>query len=268
MRVYRIVGCVAALATLTGAALAQQPGRGQGFGGRGGFGGGVVGTIQQVDATKGTIQIQTTGPQAGSRMVSFTAETAVFRQSQGTLADLKVNDTIQVSGMPTSINAMQLQLGEFPQAGFGGFGGRGGAGGAGGGGGQAPGNAPGAGARGVAGGGPGGGPGMANVSGTIVSTSPLVVQLPGNVRVNVSADPSTRVTKTVKTTAADLKVGDTIRAVGRPDDQGNVTALQITVGVDPNAGGFGGGNGFQRRPGGANNNGGNDAAGGRRRAAE
>jgi hypothetical protein len=258
MRVYRIVGCVAALAMVCGSALAQQPGRG-----RGGFGGGVVGTIQQVDATKGTIQIQTTGPQAGSRMVSFTAETAVYRQSQGTLADLKVNDTIQVSGVPTSINAMQLQIGEMPPAGFGGFGGRagGGAGGAGGGG-QAPGNAQGGGAR--AGAGPGGGPGTANASGTIVSTSPLVVQLPGNIRVNVSADPSTRVTKTVKTTAADLKVGDTVRAVGRPDDQGNVTATQITVGVDPNAGGFGGGQ-FQRRPGGANNNG---AAAGRRRAAE
>jgi Domain of unknown function (DUF5666) len=256
MRVYQIIGCVAALATVCGSALAQQPGRRQGFGGRGGFGGGVVGTIQQVDATKGTVQIQTAGPQAGSRTVAFTAETPIFRQSQGTLADLKVNDTIQVSGMPTAITALRLQVGELPPPAVGGFGG-GGQGGN---------------ARGAAGAGPGrpGGPmvGTANATGTIVSTSPLVVQLPGSVRVTVTADPSTRVTKMVKTTAADLKVGDTIRATGRPGDDGNLTAVQIQVGIDPNAGfggrGFGG-NGLQRRPGGANGNG---AANGRRRAAE
>jgi len=254
---------VAALATVSGAALAQQPGRGQGFGGRGGFGGGVVGTIQQVDATKGTLQIQTTGPQAGSRTVSFTPETVVYRQSQGTVADLKVNDTIQVSGVPTSINALQLQVGEMPQPAFGGFGGRGGQGGAGGGQGGAQ-AAPGAGPG--APGGPGGAQAMASATGTIVSTSPLVVQLPGNVRVNVTADPATRVTKVVKSTAADIKVGDTVRVSGRPDDAGNITATQLQLGVDPNAGfggrGFGGGNGFQRRPGA------NGAQGQRRRAAE
>lgn len=249
MRVLPIVGCVTALATVCGSALAQQPGRGQGFG-RGGFGGGVVGTIQQIDATKGTLQIQTAGPQAGSRTVAFTAETPIYRQSQGTLADLKVNDRIQVSGMPTAITATQMQIGELPAPPAGGFGG-----------GRA-GGGPGGNAQGAPGAGPGGpggpAPSTASATGTIVSTSPLVVELAGNLRVTVTADPATRVMKMVKTTAADLKVGETIRATGRPGDDGNVTASQIQVGIDPNAAGFGGrgfgGNGLQRRPGGTNGN--------------
>jgi hypothetical protein len=92
------------------------------------------------------------------------------------------------------------------------------------------------------------------VIGTIVSTNPLVVMLPGNVRVNVTADPSTRITKIVKTTLAELKPGETIRAMGRPDDNNNVVAMQVVVGVDLNAvgpgfggrGGFGGGARGQR----------------------
>ena len=66
---------------------------------------------------------------------------------------------------------------------------------------------------------------------------------------NVTADPNTRITKIVKMTLAEIKVGDTLRAFGRPDDNQNVMAMQVAVGVDLNTGfggggrgGFGGGN--------------------------
>jgi hypothetical protein len=212
----------------------------------------VLGTIKQVDPARNAIQVQMVGQESQLRWVIVSGESSMTRQAQGTLADLKPNDTISVQGVATSINASQLQVGEVPQLPFGGgaFGGpRPGGGG--------PGAAPGGQGRpGAAGGGIRGmlGAGTTQVIGTIVSTNPLVVMLPGNVRVNVTADPSTRITKIVKTTLAELKPGETIRAMGRPDDNNNVVAMQVVVGVDLNAvgpgfggrGGFGGGARGQR----------------------
>jgi hypothetical protein len=78
-------------------------------------------------------------------------------------------------------------------------------------------------------------------------------------RLNVAANPSTKVVRIVKATLTDLKVGDNIRAMGQPDENGNVIAMRVDIGVDLQAGagfgpgGFGGGFGggaFRRRDGG------------------
>jgi hypothetical protein len=218
----------------------------------------VLGTIRQVDAAKGAIQVQSSGQQGEARWIVLSPQTTMMRHAQGTLAELKVGESIQVSGVPTAISASQLQVGEMPQMEFrGGFGGGGNRGGAPGG---APEGAPGQGRRGPA---EGQGarlqPPSPQFTGTIASTNPLVVVLPGNMRLNVTAAPTTKVVRIVKATLTDLKVGDNIRAVGQPDENGNVIAMRVEVGVDLQAGagfgpgGFGGGfgDGAFRRGGGA-----------------
>jgi RNA polymerase sigma-70 factor (ECF subfamily) len=193
-------------------------------------------------------------PYGEARWIVVSPETSMTRQAQGTLAELKPNDTIVVSGVPLAIAASQLQVGEIPPMGFGGPGGGfpggpggpgpgGAAGGRGGGEGRQP-------EAGAGRGGQTGGQPMTRLTGTIVSTNPLVVMLPGNVRVSVQAASSTKVTRIVKQTLADLKAGDTVLAMGRPDENNVITAMQVLIGVNLNAGpGFGGG-AFRRGGGG------------------
>jgi hypothetical protein len=258
------MGTVAILATATSAVLAQAPPPGgpRPFGGAVGgmMGGVVIGTIRQVDPARNVIQVQALGPEGGQeRWITVSPQTAIMVQGSGTLAELKPNDTIVVSGMPTAITAAQIQIGELPPPPLMGM--RGGAGGFPGGGPPpppAPGGAPparlgegrppgvgnlppgGAGPRGM---GMMGGAPMSRVTGTVVTTKPLVVALPGDLKVTVAAEPNTRVTKVSRATLADLKVGDMIRAFGQPNPDGNLVASQITAGVEmgPGLGGFGGG---------------------------
>jgi hypothetical protein len=82
-----------------------------------------------------------------------------------------------------------------------------------------------------------GGPQMARVTGTVVTTNPLVVMLPGNLKVAVNAAPTTRVAKISRMTLAELKVGDSVRAAGRPDEMGNFAATRLDVGMELGPGG-------------------------------
>jgi hypothetical protein len=281
MRIKTVVAVAAGMATVCGTALAQGQGAPQPFaippGAPGGFGGAMsamtMGTIRQIDREKNAIQVQTfgqNGPQ--DTWVTVAPDAVLFAQGAGNLADLKPNDTIVVNGFPTAITAAQIQVGEMPPP----FGGprNGPAGfvrpnagppGAPGLGGipPAPGAPPGAppgnnpaavpgnprrpGGFG-AGFGPGGfggfgGPLMTRAAGTVVSTQPLVVMMPDNVKLSVEASPNTRISKISRITVADLKVGDSIRAMGQPKDGGAFVASRIEVGFDltPGFGGFGGG---------------------------
>jgi hypothetical protein len=240
-----------ALTAITAApTLAQGPG-GRPPGGGGRMGGGMVmGTVRQVDRSKNRIQVA--GRDGEARWVVVSPEATMTRQTQGTLAGLRANDKIVVSGVPTAISASQLQTGEIPPRGIGGgfpggFPGGPGPGGPRGGDGRRPG-----------GGGERGGPmtgvaPLARVTGTIVSTKPLVVMLPGNIKLSVQASSSTKITKLVKQRLADVKTGDTLMAFGRPDQNNMINAMQVQIGVDLNAGpGFGGG-AFRRRPDGGGN---------------
>jgi hypothetical protein len=234
-----VVAVAAGVATLSGAALAQAPGAAAPFavqpGNPGAFGGIVsgmmMGTIRQIDRAKNAIQVQTFGPGgAQDRWIAVAPDAALLAQGSGTLADLKENDTIVVSGVPTAITAAQIQVGMPPPFG-----------------GQRP---------GAFGGGPGGfgafgGGMMARATGTVVSTKPLVVMMPDNVKLNVEASPSTRISKISRVTLADLRVGDSIRAMGQPKEDGTFTASRVEVGFEaqPGFGGFGFGPGGPGVPG-------------------
>jgi len=273
------------VATVCGSALAQGQGAPQPFaippGGPGGFGGAMgamtMGTIRQIDRGKNAIQVQTFGQNGAQDLwIMVAPDAALFAQGSGNLADLKPNDTIVVSGFPTAITAAQIQVGEMPPP-FGGprngpagfarpNGGPPGAPAVGGlppVPGAAPGTPPGNNPAAVpgnpprpggfgAGFGPGGfGPGgfgggaMTRATGTVVSTKPLVVMMPDNVKLSVEASPNTRISKISRISVADLKVGDSVRAMGQPRDGGVIVASRLEVGFDLTpgfgGGGFGGG---------------------------
>jgi hypothetical protein len=90
-------------------------------------------------------------------------------------------------------------------------------------------------------------PATAQATGKVVTTNPLVVMLDGNVKVNVVAESNTRIMRILPATIADVKVGDAVRAIGQPDENGNVVAMRLEIGVDLNAGFGAGGGAFRQR---------------------
>jgi hypothetical protein len=191
-----------------------------------------MGTIRQVDPPRNSILVQMTGVTESS-WIMVSPEAMISRAAEGTLADLKPNDTVVVSGLPTVIRASEIEFGGPPPVVLGGGGG----------------NRGGGGAAGQGRGGPVlGAESGARATGTVVTTRPLVIMLPGSIRLNVAADPSTRVTRMVKATLADLKTGESVIATGQPDNIGGIVAMRLDVGVELRGGFGGGGGGGGRRP--------------------
>jgi hypothetical protein len=212
----------------------------------------IMGTIRQVDRGKGAIEVQMLSPGAEIKWVNISSSSQIFVQSIGTIRDLKPNDTIVVVGVPTAIRAYRLHTGQMaiPRTG------------------TVVGNvqygvrpAPPTAAPGVGTSPPGTGgaapaaavppssgqPGAASpmvgnpsatvlppstVGGIVVSTSPLVVALPGDIRLTVEAPPSALVTRMIRATIGDLKVGHTLMAAGQLDASGGLLATRVDVGVD------------------------------------
>ena len=63
----------------------------------------MTGTVTETDAGTGSISI--TSPAGVDQSMRVTANTRYSTQTISTVADLKVNDQIQVQGVPTGITA-------------------------------------------------------------------------------------------------------------------------------------------------------------------
>ncbi|MDQ2799378.1 MAG: hypothetical protein M3Y13_07020, partial [Armatimonadota bacterium] len=111
-----VIPALAGLA-LTSTAFAQAPGGG-GFGGGGGRGGGrapfALGPISAIDAAAGTITITPQFGGQGPQILKIGPDTQLVTQSDATVADLKVGDQVQITGMPTGITATQIMTGQGP----------------------------------------------------------------------------------------------------------------------------------------------------------
>jgi hypothetical protein len=75
---------------------------------------------------------------------------------------------------------------------------------------------------------------------TAVSGPTITITGRNGTTYTVTTTPSTTLTRTVSGTVADLKVGDTVTAVGTTEPNGTVSATRVTEGAGGN-GGFGGG---------------------------
>ncbi len=112
------------LSRLTRAQAPNGSGQGQqrrpgGFGGRAPF---VAGTITGGNRNTGVLSISSQFG-GGNQTINVTRNTQFATQTTVTVADLNVNDQIQVQGVPTGITASSITAGQMPELPGGGMGG-------------------------------------------------------------------------------------------------------------------------------------------------
>jgi hypothetical protein len=215
-------------------AQGQQPGPPGG----GGFRGApiVVGQVAGVDAANRSIAV--TGGFGGDQTIAIAPNAQVIKSVSTTLDTIRAGDRVSVTGVPRSLAAQHVQIGEPPQIGFGGFGGRrGGGGGAGG--------AGGGGAAGARPPGPGGNVNvsMASVSGTVAGTDPFTVTTPGGA-VTIDLAGNQGVDRYQPVELGEIKQGDRVFATGQRNEQGGFIASALYINLPQGAGPFGGFGGF------------------------
>lgn len=261
----KIMGFTLAGLTLTGLSTIARPVSAQGTGaappaagggrnggqGRGGAGfmarmPFAMGTITGGDATNRTIAIksQMTG---AVQTIQLSVATQIYTQVTVTVADLKINDKVKVSGIPTAITADSITAGDIPdflqpttrpRPG-----------------GAAPAIA--AATDPTAQDDPNGDTvipapkvqATASATGKVISLSPLTVELSKDVSVVLKLAPKAKIIRITLLPFKNLNVGDKIVAAGQANTEGVFEATGIGINIDPSSGlgigGFpGGGGGF------------------------
>jgi hypothetical protein len=209
-----IVLCLALGLLVVTTVVVAQPGQGGRGGGRGRFGGPIIGKITAANVAAGTIEAEMWGrattlyPVQATRLTKF--ETVA-------LADLKIGETLEVTGMPLKVQADRLRA-PMPAEGQPQPGGLGG---------------PGAGMAAAF--------GMvdrgARVTGVVKSLKPLVVTVASpdgqgtGTDVEVVASDATKITREVPATWNEVAAGVTFRATAEMNEQQQLV-LQ-TLALDP-----------------------------------
>ena len=182
------------------------------------------GAVTAVDAAAGTVTLAPMFSGGTPQVVRVTGETKITATRAGTVADLKVGDTIQVRGVPTGITASQITAGDSADM----------AGGAG----MMPmgprlGGMPGTGQPGVGGMQMGGmQTASAQATGTITGLSPLTVSVSDGVVVTLRVGPGVKISRNVSEGIGDLKAGDRVTASGTAGEDGVLAASRIRVNTD------------------------------------
>ncbi len=236
------------LAAVATAASAQGPGMGPGpgMGGPGQMGRMpfVMGTVASIDRAASTIMVNSPFGGGGETAVRVNAQTQVAGQVTIQVSDLKVDDQVQIQGMPTGLTANSINAGQMPDFLRMNMG-------------RGPGGQPGQGGPGPGGPGQGGQPGQAaqgqgnrgqqpqqpamafgSVTGKVSATSPLTIAVSKDVSVIIKLAPDAKITKITTVTLASVKVGDRIMAMGGEADDG--VFLATGIGVNMSMGGMGG----------------------------
>ncbi|MCC6443558.1 MAG: hypothetical protein IT210_08910 [Armatimonadetes bacterium] len=209
--------------------VAQQPGPGGPGGFRNMMANMAMGTVVAIDLNNKAVQVQSSFGQAGARWVVIGSQTKMYRQVKSKVEDLKEGDQITVQGVPTAITARDMQIGEMPSF-----------------------------SPMPQGGGPGGGaarPRMqtnAMVAGKVTKLDPLTITTQDKVEVAVSVPENAQIVKITSATFRDIKQRDNFIAAGEPDEEGNLYAHTVGVGLSmgPMGGfrGMGGMGGFMGGP--------------------
>jgi hypothetical protein len=194
----------------------------------------IFGSITGGDTNAGIIQVNSQF--GGQQTIRVNANTQFIAQKTVLSGELKVDDQVQVQGVPTAITASSITAGQLPEGfrmgGPGGFGGPVGPGGPGGFGQRGGQGAQGNRANQQA---------MASATGKVTSTSPLTISVGDGVSIVLKLASDAKITKYVKTNISGLKVGDQIMAMGQPGADGSFSATNVGVNFQ---GGMGFGGGF------------------------
>jgi hypothetical protein len=184
--------------------------------------GSVTGTVGRVNAASRTLDVVSRG---GTRTLTVPLPALVLRQTTVPLPELRIGDSITVSGVPREIDARSIDVGAAPATGL-----------------KARLTLP---APGVAMAPPNGQLGSTSVpsprasrratrvrvSGIVAATSPaLLLRLSDGSDVHLRSSAATVVHRTVPTTLADLKWGEPVRVV---TDPATSTVREVLVGITP-----------------------------------
>lgn len=164
------------------------------------------GTITGGNAQTGSISVQ--NQNGGTTTIQCNNSTQFTTQQTVSASSLKVGDTIQVTGLPTGINASSIIDGQMPSSmqTYSGL------------------------SRGMGKtSGTGTSAGFATASGIIVSLNPLTISLGGGVAITITGSANTSVSRLVPLTYNQLKVGDTISAAGQLNSNGVFVASGVAV---------------------------------------
>lgn len=203
---------------LTSPALAQGPG---------GRARPTTGAVTAVDTAAMTITVAGANG-APNQTIKLATDTPIAVEGAGTIADVRVGDTVSVSDAAGQVT---ITDGTLPAAfGFygrvltgGGGGGRGGFGG------------------GFGGGGAANAPAFSVTNGRVTAISPLTISAGAAVSVTMSATTGVKVNRITTGQLSGVKVGDQVMAFGQAGADGTIAATAVALNFPQAQGGFGGG---------------------------
>jgi len=179
-----------------------------------------MGNVVRTDPTRNEVTITGRSRNDPPQKVLVTDKTTLVRQVKGTAADLKVGDTIEITGIPLQIDARTIRVGEItrhPEV--------------------RPANPrPNAPER----------PDRPSrlpltrprMMGRVLRVSPLTVQLAEGINADIKVSGETSIIRVTSIPFSNIKPGDPVFALGSRDPHGNLMARRVQVGLEgfPGAG--------------------------------
>lgn len=174
-----------------------------------------MGNVLKADPTRNEILITGRSRNDAPQKVVVTEKTTLVRQVKGSAADLKVGDTIEITGIPLQIDARTIRVGEITRK---------------------PEFVP---SKPLP-------PGAAEradrtsrlpltrprMLGRVLKTSPLVVQLAEGINAEIKVGAETTIIKVATIPFGSVKPGDPVFALGSRDQNGALVARRVQVGLE------------------------------------
>lgn len=177
-----------------------------------------MGSVLKTDPSRNEVTISGRSRNDRPQKVVLSEKTTLVKQVNGNAADLKVGDTIEITGIPLQIDARTIRVGEparqpevradrpraTPAP-------------------ERPSRLPAARPR---------------VLGRILRVSPLTVQLSEGINADIKVGGETQIVRITTVPFSSIKVGEPLFAVGSRDQNGNLLARRVQVGLEgfPGAG--------------------------------
>lgn len=170
-----------------------------------------MGNVLKADASRNELMISGRSRNDPPQKIVVTEKTTLIKQVKGSAADLKVGDTIEISGVPLQIDARTIRVGEItrkpevrpakpsPAAA------------------ERPARLP---------------KSRSRLLGRVLKTSPLVVQLSEGINAEIKVSGETSIIRVATVPFNSIKLGDPVFALGSRDQNGALVAHRVQVGLE------------------------------------
>lgn len=173
-----------------------------------------MGNVLKADASRTELMISGRSRNDPPQKIVVTEKTTLIKQVKGSAADLKVGDTIEISGVPLQIDARTIRVGEItrkPEV-------------------RPAKPSPAAAQR----------PdrparlpkSRSRLLGRVLKTSPLIVQLSEGINAEIKVSGETSIIRVATVPFSSIKPGDPVFALGSRDQNGALVAHRLQVGLE------------------------------------